>query len=256
VSGACRVAIARTPGENAGAGLTHSGLGPIDYPRLCEQHAAYVAALSAAGAEVTVLDPLAAHPDAYFVEDVAVVVPELAVLTRPGAPSRRDEVAHIEAALARHRELARLAAPATLEGGDVMVVGKQAYIGLSARTNRAGADQLAALLAPFAYRCTVVAVRVDLHLKSGIGTIGGGDVLVAPAYLDCRELEDCRPIPVLAEEAHACNSIRVNDTVLMPRGAPRLRDTLIARGFDVIELDVSEVRKMDGGLSCMSLRLQ
>jgi len=256
LSGACGVAITRTPGDNAGAGLTHSDLGPVDLACLREQHAAYVAALTAAGAQVTVLDPLPAHPDGYFVEDVAVVVPELAVITRPGAASRRGEAVHIEAALARHRELARLEAPATLEGGDVMVIGKRVYIGLSARTNRHGAAQLAGLLAPFGYRCTVVPVRVDLHLKSGIGTIGGGDVLIAPAYADCEELDDCRLIPVSATEAHACNSVRINDTVLIPRGAGRLRETLLERGIDVTELDLSEVRKMDGGLSCMSLRLQ
>lgn len=219
------------------------------------QHAAYAEALRGLGLSVEVLDPLSGFPDAYFVEDVAVVVPELAIVTLPGAASRRGEEEAIVPALARHRELARLQGPATLDGGDVLIAGRTVFIGLSARTNREGAEQLARLLEPHGYRSRTVPVAAGLHLKSSVSWLGGDTLLVSERFADRPELRGFHTLVVVAADEPACNTLLVNGTLLTPVGFPRVRHQLGRTGSPVVELDVSEVRKMDGGLTCMSLRL-
>jgi dimethylargininase len=247
-------AILRRPGPDFAAGITTARLGAPDLSRMLAQHAAYADALRAAGLEIEVLDALPGFPDAYFVEDVAVVVPELAVVARPGATARRGEADEILPVLARHRPVARLQHPATLDGGDVLVVGRTAYIGLSARTNRQGAEQLARLLEPYGYRSQTVPVASGLHLKSSVTWVGGETLLVSARFADRPELRACRRIVVEAADEPACNSLFVNGTLLTPAGFPNVRRQLDAAGLAAIELDVSEPRKMDGGLTCMSLR--
>ena len=219
------------------------------------QHAAYADALRALGLEIEVLDPLPGFPDAYFLEDVAVVVPELAVVARPGAPSRRGEADAIVPVLARHRELARVEQPGTLDGGDVLIAGRTVFIGLSARTNDAGAAQLARLLEPHGYRSQTVPVATGLHLKSSVSWLGGETLLVSKRFADRQELRAFRHIVVDESEEPACNSLLVNGTLLTPAGFPKARRQLDATGLPVVELDLTEPRKMDGGLTCMSLRL-
>jgi dimethylargininase len=248
-------AILRRPGPDFAAGLTTAGLGEPDARRMLGQHAAYADALRALGLQVEVLDPLRGFPDAYFVEDVAVVVPELAVVARPGAPSRRGEADAIVPALARHREIARLERPATLDGGDVLIAGHSVFIGLSARSNEDGADQLARLLRPHGYDSRKVPVAAGLHLKSSVSWLGGETLLVSERFADRPELRSFRRIVVDASEEAACNTLLVNGTLLTPAGFPKTRRQLEETGLPVIELDVSEARKMDGGLTCMSLRL-
>ena len=248
-------AIVRRPGPDFAAGITTAKLGEPDLARMLRQHAAYVEALRAAGLEVEVLDALPGFPDAYFVEDVAVVVPELAVVARPGATSRRGEADEIVPALSRHRPVARLEQPATLDGGDVLIVSRTVFIGISARTNEDGARQLARLLEPHGYRSRMVPVTSGLHLKSSVSWVGGETLLVSSRFADRPELRPYRHIVVEPPDGAACNSLLVNGTLLIPAGFPKVRPQLDAAGLPAVELDVSEARKMDGGLSCMSLRL-
>lgn len=249
-------AILRRPGPDFAAGLTTARLGEPDLRRMLKQHAAYADALRALGLQVEVLDPLPGHPDAYFVEDVAVVVPELAVVARPGAPSRLGEVEAIVPALARHRELARLDPPGTLDGGDVLIVGQSVFIGVSARTNEEGADQLARLLRPHGYHSRKIPVAAGLHLKSSLSWLGAETLLVSARFAEHPDLRSFRRLVVDAHEEAACNTLLVNGTLLTPTGFPKTRRQLDDLQLPVTELDVSEARKMDGGLTCMSLRLE
>lgn len=249
-------AILRRPGPDFAAGITTAGLGLPDLARMTAQHEAYADALRALGLEVQVLDALPGFPDAYFVEDVAVVVPEVAIVTRPGAPPRSGETEAIVPALARHRRIARLHPPAKLDGGDVLVVGRTVFAGLSERSNEEGVRQLSTLLQPHGYRTVPVPVTRGLHLKSSVNAIGDDALLVAERYRGRAEFAGFRQIAVEEAEEPACNTLLVNGTLLTPAGFPRTRRALEAIGVPVIELDVSEARKMDGGLTCMSLRLQ
>jgi dimethylargininase len=241
-------AILRRPGSDFASGITTATLGAPDYTLLLAQHAAYADALRALGLTVEVLDPLAGFPDAYFVEDVAVVLPELAVIARPGAPSRLGEEEGIDEVLAWHREIARIEAPATLDGGDVLVADRDVFVGLSGRTNGEGAGQLARRLTPHGYRLTTVPVSAGLHLKSGVSWLGGRTMLVTEQL--ARYFHEHEYRCIVAEEA-ACNTVVVNDTLLVPAG---FSGAVAKAGLRVVELDVSEPRKMDGGLSCLSLR--
>jgi len=248
-------ALCRLPGPDAGAGLTTAGLGPPDQARLLAQHAAYVAALRALGLEVTVLPPLPGLPDAYFIEDPAVVVPELAVVTRPGAPARRGEVAALAPALAAHRPLAAIEPPATLDGGDVLVVGRRVLVGRSERTSADGIAALAALLSPHGYQVTAVPVGAGLHLKSSVSWVGGDALVVAHGFAARAALAGFRLLELDPAEGDAANVLWVNGSLLLPAGFPRTRALLATLGLPLVALDTSEIRKMDGGLTCLSLRL-
>jgi dimethylargininase len=248
-------AITRSPAENFAAGLTSAGLGVADFAMMQTQHEAYVTALRDAGLEVQVLEAAPRYPDAHFVEDAAVVTPEVAVIARPGAPSRRGEEALMEPVLAAHRPLARIEPPGTLEGGDVLQMGKRFFIGVTARTNEAGARQLERILSEYGHQCTLIPVTHTLHLKSDLNAVSGETVLVTSALAEHEALAGYEKIVVKPDEAYAANVVRVNDRLLMPGGFPRLREQLGTRVADVVELDMSESRKMDGGLTCLSLRL-
>ena len=247
-------ALLRRPGPDFAAGLTMSRLGVPEYQLMLKQHASYAAALAKAGLQLEVLEPLPGYPDAYFVEDVAVVFPELAIVTRPGADERRGEAEHIGDALGRHRPLARLVAPATLDGGDVLVVGKTVFIGLSARTNSSGAAQMAQLLSPHGYRVKTVPVEAGLHFKSSVSWLWGTTLLVTGPFAGRPELRDHQLIEIDAAEEYACNTLSVNGTLITPAGFPRTLEKLARLQLPIIEVDASEPRKMDGGLTCMSLR--
>lgn len=247
-------ALCRLPGPDAAAGLTTSTLGPPDQVRLLAQHAAYVAALRDQGLEVEVLPPLPGHPDAYFVEDPAVVVPELAVVTRPGAPARRGEAAALAPALAPHRPLAAIEGPGTLDGGDVLVVGHRVLVGRSERTNQAGIAALGRLLAPHGYQVTAVPVGAGLHLKSSVNWVGGETLVVAADFAARAALAPFRLLELDPSEGYAANVLWVNGALLLPSGFPRTRALLASLGLPLVELDTSEIRKMDGGLTCLSVR--
>jgi len=248
------LAVVRPPTEAlARCALTHLERQRIDVTRAAEQHGAYVEALAAAGAEVVSLPSLAAHPDAVFVEDPALVFDELAIMTRP-APTRRGEGDSIAEVLARHRPLQRLTAPAELEGGDVLVVGRRVWVGRSSRTTSAGISALREMLTSFGYRVDALQVCGCLHLKTGCSYLGRNTYLVNGEWVDAEALAPARCIEV--GERFGGNALRFGERLLMsashPRTVARVRDA----GFDVDTVDISELEKAEAGLSCMSLRFQ
>jgi dimethylargininase len=246
-------ALCRLPGDDLAAGLTTADLGAPDPRRARRQHAAYVAALEAAGLAVTVLPALEGHPDACFVEDTAVLVPGRTVITRPGAPSRRGETASVAAAL-DGPDPVRLGPPAALDGGDVLVAEDTCWIGLSRRTNADGALALAAALAPLGYHCVTVEVGAGLHLKSHVNHLGGRRLLVTDSFAGNLAFAGWETLVVPDDEAYAANTLLVNGTLLTPAGFPGTRALLDRLGLPVAELELSEFAKVDGGLTCLSLR--
>ena len=249
-----RHAVARMPGEDFAQGITNAGLGEPNYALMLAQHAAYVRVLEVLGLQVLTLDPLPGYPDAYFVEDVAVVTPELAVITRPGAIARRGEQDSIQPVLAGYKETARIQSPGTLDGGDVLLIDRHLFVGISERTNRQGAAQLGRFLGAYGYTWTAVEVGAGLHLKSGVTYVGKNTLLVTGDFVDLNVFDGYDKIVVDAVESHAANTLLVNGRMVIPMGFPRTRAQLASLGLEIIELDVSEARKMDGGLTCMSLR--
>jgi dimethylargininase len=247
-------AIVRRPAENFADGLTNAELGAADYALMQVQHEAYVGALREAGLSVEILDAAPRYPDAHFVEDTAIVVPEVAVISRPGAKARRGEEEIIEPALAGHREVARIEAPGTLDGGDVLQIGKSVFIGVSARTNEVGARQLETLLSRHGYRSTLIPLTHTLHLKSDLNAVGSKTVVVTEALAAHEAIDGYERIVVDPGETYAANLLRINDRLLIAGGFPKLREQLETTGLEIVELDMSEVRKMDGGLTCLSLR--
>lgn len=253
-----RTAIVRPPSPNFADGLTREHLGPPDYATALAQHAQYCAALERCGLTLIRLDADARHPDATFVEDTAVLLPRCNVITHPGAESRRGEVDAIRTSLTRQGiALAAIDAPGTVDGGDICEAGDHVFIGLSARTNADGAAQLAELLQAAGYGTSIIDIRgVDgiLHLKSGMSWLGDGRVLLIEALVQHPAFAHHERIRVESDEAYAANAVRVNDHVLLAAGYRRTAARLRELGYALIELDMSEFRKMDGGLSCLSLR--
>jgi len=248
-------AIVRTPCANFAAGLTTSGhLGRADYELMLAQHAAYIEALRALGLAVDVLPAQDNYPDAHFVEDTAVVCDEVAVISNPGAPERNGEQLSMEPALARYKNLARIEGSGTLDGGDVLQVGQRFFVGLSERTNAEGVRQFARILGEHGYETVAVPVGQGLHFKSGVNFIGGNTLLVTPDFAGCDALAgyDLKVTP--QGEDYAANTLYINGTLITPKGFPGVRAILDATGLPVVELDMSETRKMDGGLTCLSLR--
>ena len=255
----------RPPGVNFAAGLTSAGDGAPDLELALQQHARYCEVLRTSGLELTRLDPDPAYPDGTFVEDAAIVTARGAILTRPGAPSRTGEVDSVEIALHAHAiggtAIRRIEAPGTVDGGDVCEADRHFVIGVSARTNEDGANQLKVHLESMNFSASIIDIRASktlLHLKTGIAYLGDG-VWMAVAGLE-PEIESLARIYMRAlitvprGEAYAANCVRVNDSVLVPSGYPGAVAELRSRGFRPVLLDMSEFKKMDGGLSCLSLR--
>jgi dimethylargininase len=251
-------AIVCPPGNNFADGLTVSGLGPPDLALARAQHAAYVQALEECGLTITRIEPDRHYPDGTFVEDTAVVTARGAMLTRPGAESRQGEEEIVGKTLADHFQwLEAIKAPGTLDGGDVCEAAGHFFIGRSERTNDEGARQLAAWLAGLGWESTVLDIRALselLHLKSGLAHLGGRRLAAVGALARHPALEGWNVLRVPAEEQYAANCVRVNDTLLVSAGFPRMAAAVREPGLRVVELEVSEFRKMDGGLSCLSLR--
>lgn len=226
---------------------------PIDIKRAVNQHTAYEELLSELGLRLVRLAAEPELPDAVFVEDPAVVVDEVAVISRMGAASRRPEAKSLAEALSRYRRLAYLIEPATLDGGDVMRIGRTVYVGVSARTNREGIQQITTLLNPHGYEVKPVEVRGCLHLKSGCSYVGNDTVLVNRDWIDSRTLQAVELIDVPKTEPAAANALPVNDVVILPLSFPKTRALLEQRGFQVRSLDLSELQKAEAGVTCTSL---
>ncbi|HOX31476.1 MAG TPA: arginine deiminase family protein [Spirochaetales bacterium] len=249
-------AIVRRPAKSLVQGITSNPqLGKPDYDKALRQHDAYIAALEKCGVAVKVLPALEAYPDSCFMEDVALCTRKFALVTNPGAPSRRGEIEGIAEVLAGYfADIDRIRAPGTLEGGDVMMVGDRFYVGLSARTNAEGARQLVAALEKRGLSGQGVDMREMLHLKTGLSYLEEGFLLVAGEFLAAPEFASFKRIEVAPEESYAANCIRVNEHVLVPSGFPKTEARIREAGLSVILVDTSEYRKLDGGLSCLSLR--
>jgi len=249
-------AIVRSPGSNFAQGLTTADLGVPVYDQVLRQHARYCEALRECGVTVTTLEADPDHPDSTFVEDTAVLTSHSAILTRPGARSREGEVTAMRPALSTFFPMmAEIEAPGILDGGDICEAENRFFLGLSQRTNEEGVRQLAALLAAEGYTSSVIDVRgmnSILHLKSGISYIGNRTLVVMEEMAPLFATYELIHVP--DEESYAANCIRVNQRVLVAAGYPRLTKELTARGFHPLELEMSEFQKMDGGLSCLSLR--
>ena len=251
-------AIVRPLSDSFTDGLTTVSLGVPELPRARAQWGAYVEALEQCGLAVERLPELPTCPDGTFVEDTAVLLPGLAVLTRPGAPSRAPEVDAMRSAVAgTGLSVREILAPGTLDGGDVCEHGAHLFIGLSHRTNAEGARQLAAFAAEVGMTASTIDIRDRsdiLHLKSGLVSVDDALLVAIPGLSTHPAIAGMPVLVVDAQEAYAANCVRVNDRVLVADGFPVLCAALSDRGFDPLPLAMSEFQKMDGGLSCLSLR--
>lgn len=236
--------------------LTHLRRARIDVIRASEQHQDYEKCLEALGCRVTSLPAESTLPDSVFVEDAAVAFDELAILARPGAESRRAEVASVGQALEPYRTLARIEAPGTLDGGDVLTAGKRVFVGLSQRTNQAGIEQMRALLAPHGYSVEGVPVEQCLHLKSAVSQVAENALLINPAWVEPSAIPGLELIEVDPEEPFAANALLVNGAVVYPAAYARTQRRLEERGVRVVPVEVSELAKAEGGVTCCSLILR
>lgn len=248
-------AIVKIPCRNMVSGITGAGLGRPNHDLALAQHRAYVEALEACGLEVTVLPAEETYPDSVFIEDTCLVTRACAVITHPGADARKGETASVKAAMAAFDlPIETITAPGTLDAGDVMMTGDHFYVGLSGRTNPEGFRQLSAILNRYGYTASAVPLTSVLHLKTGISYLENNVLLVWGEFADKPDFNGFHRIRVPQEEGYAANSLWINGTVLVPQGYPKTQKRIQEKGYDVILLDVSEFRKLDGGLSCLSLR--
>lgn len=251
------IAITRAVGPAlAECELTFQDREPIDLDEAAIQHVAYCDALRQAGFSVEVLPAADQLPDAVFVEDTAVVLAELAVITRPGSATRRKEVATVAAALARHRTLVSIEAPGTLDGGDVLTIGRQICVGLSSRTNEEGFRQFSRAVEPHGYQTVSVNVVGCLHLKTAVTALDAETLLVSPSYLDAKQLCGFRHIQVAESEPAAANCLVLGGVVHLSARWNRTRDLLDRRGFMTRALRITEFEKAEAGLTCLSLVFQ
>ena len=249
-------AITRLPARSIVNGLRAEDIGDPDYEQMLRDHAHYVATLKQAGAEVTELTASEEFPDSVFVEDVALCLPGIAVLMRPGAPTRAGEVAGMAPVLHDFfDEIAQIEAPGHIEGGDILTTSREILVGRSERTDSAGIAQLAAILEPRGYRVREVFTPPGvLHFKTDCSLLDAETILATPRLDASGCFSEYRVIHTAENEEAAANSIRYNELVLMPAGFANTRDRLIDAGYEVHEINNSECAKLDGGMSCLSLR--
>jgi dimethylargininase len=226
---------------------------PINYNQAVRQHEQYCALLRDCGLQVVELSVNRSYPDSTFIEDTAVVVDELAVMASMGVESRRGEMRNVESVLASYRDISHIQLPATLEGGDVLRIEKRIFVGISPRTNLAGADSLGRILEPSGYQVIPVTVNGCLHLKSACIAIDDHTLLVNPRWLDLQPLRDFRIIPVPEDEPAAVNSLRINNTICMHSGFPKTAELLVNLGFSLKAIDISELLKAEAGMTCSSI---
>lgn len=236
-------------------GITSASLGKPDYELALKQHDNYISALEKCGLKVTVLDADENFPDSTFIEDAALCTPKCAVITNPGAQTRKGEISGMKEVLSGfYQIIEEIKSPGTLEAGDVMMAGDHFYIGLSARTNNSGADQLVAILNNYGMTGSKIPMNEMLHLKTGLSYLENNNLLIYGEFLKEKEFDRFNKIIISEEESYSANSVWINGRVLVPAGYKGTKEKVEAAGYEVIEVEVSEFRKLDGGLSCLSLR--
>jgi dimethylargininase len=249
-----QVALTRKPSPLIEQGeRTHIGRDAIDFALALRQHDAYRAALASCGLDVKRLDDADAFADGVFIEDTAIVLPEIAVMTRPGAASRRSEVRGVATALADYRRIVAIESPGTLDGGDVVVVGKRILVGRSERTSARGIASLQALTLEHGYVVSSVGMHGCLHLKSGCTALPDGRLLVNPAWIDVADISDFDLLAIPEREPWAGDVAIANGRVVSASAHPRTRELLEGEGFSVVPVDVSEFAKAEGGVTCLSV---
>ena len=236
--------------------LTHVPRAGIDLFRAREQHAQYERALAELGCRIERLPASDEYPDSVFVEDVAVVLDEVAVITRPGTLKRRGETELIKPALAPYRLLEEIVDPGTLDGGDVLQSGRTVYVGKSLRSNASGIGQLGEILSPFGYGVVGVELAGCLHLKTAATLVAEDTVLLNPEMVDPKAFGGLRHITVAPLEPMGANALLVGDRVIYPTAFPQTRKRLSEGGIDVVDVDADELAKAEGGVTCCSLILE
>ena len=239
--------------------LTHLAREPIDYERACAQHKQYEDALRSLGMEVISLDAEPDLPDSVFVEDVALVLDECAIMLNPGATSRRPEVASVEKTLAPYRDIFRIQPPGTVDGGDILTVGRTVYVGISSRSTEEAIEQMKAILEPRNLKVTsgyeVRAVRVTgcLHLKSAVTQVSENTLLINPEWVSKEAFPGMQFIEVDLSEPYAANAVLVDDTIIYPSSFPKTQKKLEEAGIRMIIVDANELAKAEGAVTCCSL---
>ena len=248
-------AIVRTPGKSMVNGLTTAGLGIPDYDLSLKQHAEYINALKSCGVNVHILDADENYPDSTFVEDTALLTKECAIIMNPGAPTRKGETAEMyEILKSYYTNIEIVEAPGTVEAGDIMMVGDHFYIGLSKRTNEIGAYAVISILKKYGMTGSMVTLEKVLHLKTGVAYLENNNLAACGEFVTKEEFKNFNILEINENESYSANCIWVNDKVITPEGYPNSKKKIEAAGYSTIEVDVSEFKKLDGGLSCLSLR--
>ncbi|KAB2839889.1 MAG: N(G),N(G)-dimethylarginine dimethylaminohydrolase [Melioribacteraceae bacterium] len=248
-------AIVRTPCKNIINGLTTSNLGKPNFENALLQHKDYIKALEECGLEVTVLPPDDNYPDSTFVEDTALLTPHCAIISNPGAPSRKGEIIEMKKVLKKfYNNVEEISGDATVEPGDIMSVGKHYFIGLSKRTNSKGAEQLISILKKYNLSGSVVEMKDMLHLKTGLAYLENNNLVACGEFINKQDFQKYNIIKIDEDESYAANCVWINDVVLVPKGYPKAKAAIEKCGYKTREVDTSEFKKVDGGLSCLSLR--
>ncbi len=247
-------AIVRKPANTYANGITTSNLGKPDFDLVQKQHDAYCEALIKCGLELIILDSDPNFPDSCFVEDTAIVTKDFGIIARPGDPRRLGEEVEIKKILETLLKLHYIEEPGTLDGGDIMQADNKFYIGLSNRTNLPGSKQLKKILSSYNYEVFSIPVCNLLHFKTGVNYLGDNNLLLHKEFCSKEDFNSYNKIIISDEEEYAANSLRVNDYVITPKGFPETKSSIEKLGYKIIELELSEFQKMDGGLSCLSLR--
>jgi len=249
-----KTGIVRRPGKNFADGLTEAGLGTPIFELALSQHENYCETLKKCGVSLTILEADLDYPDGNFVEDPAIVTEHCAIITRPGADSRKGEVVKIKEALSNfYTVIEEITAPGTLDGGDVFRAENHFFIGISNRTNKAGAELLSAILSKYGFTSSHIPVKGALHLKSGAAYIGKNNIVIDSVYKDQPEFKKYNVTVLADNESYAADCLYLNNHLIIAKGYPKFKEQVLALGYEITELNMSEFQKMDGALTCLSL---
>jgi dimethylargininase len=233
--------------------LTFLPRSKIDFARAQQQHLDYQSALSSLGCEVVVIPAPPGLADSVFIEDTALVLDDIAVMLRPGVASRQPEVAGVADVLRQYKPLKTIEPPGTIDGGDLLRVGNTIFAGLSTRSNQSGIQQLRDIVADFGMTVETVETTKCLHLKSAVSEVAPGTLLINTDWISSSAFKDFELIPVDKEETHAANALRIGKDLIYPSSFPRTMDALVSRGIDVLPVDLTELQKAEGAVTCCSL---